>query len=164
MYLEKKYKSAKLILNMHFVVFLPLLLTAKAKCQLGYNDRIEEILLRSTSISVKCHNKNKEWRKHLFVTVSYEIFLQNGTKMDTVNELVFKYGGKSVIQGINEGIYGMCQHEEKVLLLPANKVGLERLDDLILPNENVILKIRLLQIDEFQKGYKKNRNCNCNKK
>ena len=139
--------------------------SSKVKQQL-YSNAIENIIVGPTRISKKCHNKNKEWRRHLYITISYEVFLQNGKKVDSVKELVFKYGSKSVIQGINEFVYGMCEEEEKFRIVPASKAGLERLEDLITSNENVILKIRVMKIDEFLNTEKKKKkgNCNCDKK
>ena len=180
------YTHMKSICQMYSAVFLALLFVVKGKSDtkdvvtkpsklIGkcntcnsrikeqlYNHAIENIIVGPTRISKKCHNKAKEWRKHLYFTISYDVFLQNGKKVDSVKELVFKYGSKSVIQGINEGVYGMCEQEERFRIVVASKAGLERLESMISFKEKVILKIRVMKIDEFiNTGQKK---CNCDNK
>ena len=124
------------------ILLLPTLLLAASN--------IEDIIINSTKIPEKCHNRIRDTPRHQMVKVKYDLFLAtNGALVHSVDELHFKYGSKSVLPGLNEGIFGMCPGEERFLSLPAAKAyGPQGLDNIVPPNENVILKIKLLQVLE----------------
>ena len=77
---------------MYLAVFLVFLFVVKA------NGDIQDVIIRPTKVPDKCHTKIKESARDLYISVSYELFLPNGQKVDSVEELHFKYGSKSVIQ------------------------------------------------------------------
>ena len=114
------------------------------------SSHIEDIIINSTKIHEKCHNRIRDTSRHQMVKLKYDLFLAtNGALVHSVDELHFKYGSKSVLPGLNEGIFGMCPGEERFLSLPAAKAyGPLGLDNIVPPNENVILKIELLQVLE----------------
>ena len=148
------YEHIKSIRKMYLTVLLALLFVVKGKSDIKdvvgkAKGDIDDVIIRPTNVPDKCHNKVKNSAKDLYVTVSYELFLQNGQKVDSVEELHFKYGSKSVIQGITEGIYGMCEQEERFLNIPASKAyGVTGLENKVPPNENVIFNIKLLSLVE----------------
>ena len=123
------------------VLFLPILQAETFE--------VEDIIIRPTKVPEKCHNKIQETRRSLMVKVKYDLFLLNGALVHSVDELHFKYGSKSVMPGLNEGIFGMCEGEERFLSIPSAKAyGQRGLENKVPPNENVILKIELLEVLE----------------